>query len=91
MRKNEIVHIHALLVLIAEKFVGQGLIEAEEFAEYRLLGTSPMSLRAPRADHEAAVRLLADTLSTAVERYEAADHRTDGSGRRLRHPSSRFY
>ncbi|SFR42683.1 UPF0058 family protein [Halogeometricum limi] len=66
MKKNELVHVHSLLTCVAEDFVERGVVEPEAFAPYRALGVSPMSLRASRDDHEAAVRVLAEILSTAA-------------------------
>ncbi|MDS0298686.1 UPF0058 family protein [Halogeometricum sp. S1BR25-6] len=76
MKKNELVHLHALLTCVAEDFAGRGVVESEAFAEYRALGISARSLRASREDHQTAVRLLAETLSAAAA--EDADHGTPG-------------
>ncbi|ELZ26098.1 metal-binding protein [Halogeometricum pallidum JCM 14848] len=66
MKKNELVHLHALLTCVAEDFVDRGVVDADAFAEYRALGISSRSLRASREDHETAVRRLAETLSSAA-------------------------
>ncbi|MDS0292933.1 UPF0058 family protein [Halogeometricum luteum] len=66
MKKNELVHLHALLTCVAEDFVDRGLVDAEAFASYRALGISARSLRASREDHQTAVRLLAEALSAAA-------------------------
>lgn len=86
MKKNELVHLHSLLTCVAEDFVERGVVDAEAFAEYRALGVSSRSLRASREDHERAVLLLVDVLSTAAaEDAESTDRETtDGT-----HPSPR--
>lgn len=65
MKKNELVHFHALLVTVAEKFVDSGLVTKADFAEYDALGVSPLTLRAARDDHERAVLTLARVLAEA--------------------------
>jgi hypothetical protein len=71
MKKNELVHLHALLVRVAEDYVARGEATPEAFAPYRDLGVTPMALRESRARHEAAVRTLAALL--ADRSVEAAD------------------
>lgn len=78
MKKNELVHVHALLACVAEDFLERGIADSEAFDDYRALGTSSMALRASRDDHEAAVRRLADTLATAAERAERPNSDADG-------------
>jgi hypothetical protein len=74
MKKNELVHIHALLTSVAEDFAERGILTREECAEYEALEVTPMSLRARRADHERAVATLAQALADAARRdAEGAD------------------
>jgi hypothetical protein len=87
MKKNELVHLHALLTCVAEDFVERGVVDESAFAEYCELGTTSMALRASRGDHEAAVRLLTGVLSTAAADDDApdgtssdVDPATDGGG-----------
>jgi len=65
MKKNELVHFHALLVTVAEEFVRSGQATRADFAEYDTLGVSPLALRAPRDDHERAVLTLSRLLAEA--------------------------
>jgi hypothetical protein len=65
MKKNELVHFHALLVTVAAEFVESGLVTKGDFAEYDALGVSPLALRASRDDHERAVLTLARVLAEA--------------------------
>jgi hypothetical protein len=75
MKKNELVHLHALLVRVTEDYLSRGLATREDFAEYDRLSVTPMALRAPRAEHERAVRILARTLAELSGRHPAADVR----------------
>ena len=70
MKKNELVHFHALLVAIAEEFVESGQATTPDFAEYDALGVSPLALRAARDDHERAVLTLARLLAGIVAETE---------------------
>jgi hypothetical protein len=76
VNKNELVHLHALLVRVAEAYVEWGVATHDDLAGYRALGTTPMALRQSRADHEAATRLLARTLAGLSD---AADDDRAGS------------
>ncbi|WP_253736237.1 UPF0058 family protein [Halohasta salina] len=66
MKKTELVHLHALLVLLSERVVDRGLVDRSYFAPYRDLGVTPVSFRARRDRHEEAVLLLAALLAAAV-------------------------
>jgi hypothetical protein len=68
MKKNELVHIHALLTRVAEDFAERGILTREECADYEALAVTPMSLRARRAEHERAVATLAEALAEAARR-----------------------
>ena len=66
MKKTELVHLHALLVLLSERVVDWGLVDRSYFEPYRDLGVTPVSFRARRDRHEEAVLLLAALLAAAV-------------------------
>ena len=66
MKKTELVHLHALLVLLSERVVDRGLVDRSHFEPYRDLGVTPVSFRARRDRHEEAVLLLAALLAAAV-------------------------
>jgi hypothetical protein len=78
MKKNELVHLHALLTCVAEDFADRGIVDAAAFSEYRALGISSRSLRASREDHETAVRLLSETLSNAAAQNSDSDCESAG-------------
>lgn len=71
MRKQELVHLHGLLVEITRSLVDQGTISDEIWAEYEALDINAHSIHAPKDDHEEAVLLLATTLAATVERPTA--------------------
>jgi len=66
VKKTELVHLHALLVLCSERVIDRGLVDRSYFEPYTELGVTPVSFRARRDDHEAAVLLLAALLAAAV-------------------------
>jgi hypothetical protein len=73
VNKNELVHLHALLTLVAEAYLERGVASPEAFAAYRALDTTPMALRRSRADHAAATRELARTLARCSARPPVED------------------
>lgn len=66
MRKNELIHLHGLLRMLADRLIETGAVDDDDLAAYRSLELTPMSLQASRDDHEAAVLLLSELLATAV-------------------------
>lgn len=66
MKKTELVHLHALLVLLSERVVDRGLVDRAYFEPYAALDVTPVSFRARRDRHEEAVLLLASLLAAAV-------------------------
>lgn len=71
MKKTELVHLHALLLLLSERVVDQGIVDRSYFDPYMEIGVTPVSFRARRDRHEKAVLILASLLAAAVsEEYE---------------------
>lgn len=66
MRKNELVHLHALVRTVADHLVAAGDLDPTATADYEALGVTPMSLQAARDDHERAVLLLATAVADAL-------------------------
>lgn len=64
MRKQELLHVHALLVEIADHVTDEGAVRA--VADYAECGVRPTSLHRPKADHERAVMTLADGIVREV-------------------------
>jgi hypothetical protein len=68
MKKNELVHYHALLVRVARDLVDRGVVSPEDLEPYLALGVTPTSLREQRARHREAVFALAGVLAEAARR-----------------------
>lgn len=77
MKKNELVHMHALLRRIAMDFVDRGIVDREDFSDYERLGVSPMTLRASRDEHEEAVLTLGRALARVARRESGARSRAE--------------
>ncbi|MEZ3115741.1 UPF0058 family protein [Halobaculum sp. MBLA0147] len=67
MRKNELLHVHGLLLGIAREFTERDVVADDALDTYRELGVTPMSLRAARDDHAEAVLELGGALAAAVD------------------------
>jgi hypothetical protein len=63
MKKNELVHLHALLARVATDYLERGLLSPADCEPYESLDVTPLSLRASRASHEEAVLALARLLA----------------------------
>lgn len=66
MKKNELIHMHTLLVEIASDFLEEGIATQDDMKAYNQLKVGPMALRSCRADHEIAVRTLTTALATCA-------------------------
>lgn len=67
MRKQELVHLHGLLVEITQSLVDEGTISAEIKNEYEALDINAYAIHESKSDHEEAVLFLAATLSATLE------------------------
>ncbi|MGM0606741.1 MAG: UPF0058 family protein [Halobacteriota archaeon] len=67
MKKNELMHVHALLVRLTEDVIDRGVVPPAHFEEYREFGVRPVDFRVRRDRHEDAVLLLAALLASALE------------------------
>lgn len=68
MKKNELIHLHTLLVQVAEEYVESGVATPADLEPYAALGVTPMALRESRDRHEEAVSLLARILADCAKR-----------------------
>ncbi|WP_416839556.1 UPF0058 family protein [Haloferax sp. DFSO52] len=68
MRKNELIHLHTLLVEIAGDFLERGIATRDDLEPYHRLNIGPMALRSCRDDHELAVRTLSTALAVCAAR-----------------------
>ena len=69
MRKNELIHLHALLDCVRANLDGRGELEGstERMREYEALGVGPMTVRATRGKHEEATLALARALGESID------------------------
>lgn len=65
MRKQELIHMHALFVEIADTLPFDG--SAADVSDYRSLSVRPSSLHRPKDDHRRAVMALARGVSAELE------------------------
>ncbi|MFO8116437.1 MAG: UPF0058 family protein [Halorubrum sp.] len=73
MKKNELMHVHALLVQVVEDLLDRGVVDPSHFDAYRELEVSPVDFRVRRDRHEEAVLLLASLVVSAID--EETDER----------------
>lgn len=76
MKKTELIHLHALLVVVAEELHRRERLTPDELEPYFALGVTPTNLRARRDEHERAVLTLARLLgeaSTPVVEVESSE------------------
>ena len=82
MKKNELVHLHTLLVQVAADYRERGLMTDTDLDPYRDVGVGPSSLTESRAEHRRAVRTLLSILADHSDPNAAdgdADTDTDAS------------
>ena len=87
MKKNELVHLHALLARLGSDSVERGTATRADFEAYRDLDVSPTTLTASRADHRRAVQMLASTLADALDAERGASTGDDSPPTRERPPT----
>lgn len=86
MRKQECIHVHALLVEVAHYLIDRREISAETLAGYRDLDTRSSSVHRSKADHRDAIMMLATAIETSLE--PAADDTPERTERRRRERST---
>lgn len=67
MKKRQLIHFHSLLGEVSKHLYEGGYVDEEDLADYRELGTSPMTMHSSRVEHEEAALALADALAGALE------------------------
>lgn len=77
MKKNELVHLHALLARVAADYRERGLVTDADLEPYRDAGVGPTSLTAPRSEHRRAVRLLLSILAAHSDATSDSDPDAD--------------
>lgn len=76
MKKRQLIHFHSLLGEVSKHLYEGGYVDEDDLADYRELGTSPMTMQGSRVEHEEAALALADALASALEEDMAADAET---------------
>ena len=79
MKKNELVHLHALLARVAADYRERGLVTDEDLEPYRDVGVGPASLTEPRSKHRRAVLVLLSILAAHSDPDADAPERPDGA------------
>jgi len=67
MRKQELVHLHGVLIEVTQSLIDRGALPSEIRSEYEALDTNAYAIHAPKAEHRKAVLLLAATVAAEVE------------------------
>lgn len=67
MRKQELVHLHGVLVEVTQSLVEQDAVQAAIWDEYQTLDITAAAIHAQKSDHQKAVLLLAPALGTELE------------------------
>ncbi|WP_430506083.1 UPF0058 family protein [Haloparvum sp. PAK95] len=73
MKKRQLIHFHSLLGEVSKHLYEGGYVDEDDLADYRELGTSPMTMQGSRVEHEEAALALADALAGALEADMTAD------------------
>lgn len=76
MKKRQLIHFHSLLGELSKHLYEGGYVAEDDLADYRDLGTSPMTMQGSRVEHEEAALALADALASALDEYEDAEPAT---------------
>lgn len=63
MHKDELIHLHSLLVEIKKYFEEQEDVEEDLFEDYESLGTSPVHIHKSKSEHKHAIFVLGEQLA----------------------------
>ncbi|MFC4356501.1 UPF0058 family protein [Halobium salinum] len=74
MNKTELLHLHGLLVTVADDLRDEGVLTVADLEPYFELEVTPVALQASRSDHERAVQTLAAAISERIAAF-ASDGR----------------
>lgn len=74
IRKQESVHLHALLVETAEYLQADERTAGVDLAEYEALAIGPSSIHRSKSDHTEAILVLAAAIERSLDRSADADH-----------------
>lgn len=71
MRKQEYLHVHALLLEVAVQLADDGAISTQVVDHHDGRAVGPNAVHAAKSDHHAAVMALSASLATAIEESPA--------------------
>lgn len=63
MHKDELIHLHSLLVEIKKYFEGEEELDDDVFQDYDELGTSPVHIHKSKSEHKHAIFVLGEELA----------------------------
>lgn len=66
MRKNDLVHLHGLLIEVTDRLTEDDALSQTDLEPYDQLGVAPVSFQASREDHQEAVLTLGAVLGDAA-------------------------
>lgn len=73
MHKDELIHLHSLLVEIKKYFENEENVEGEAFEDYEALGTSPVHIHKSKSEHKHAIFVLGEELAEKMSEDEWDD------------------
>ncbi|MFP4632049.1 MAG: UPF0058 family protein [Halobacteriota archaeon] len=73
MHKDELIHLHSLLVEIKKYFEGQEDTEDVAFDDYEALDTSPVHIHKSKSEHKHAIFVLGESLASQMAEDEFSD------------------
>lgn len=73
MRKQELIHLHALFDCIRNELPSDGTGQTNAFAEYEAVGVRQPHIHAQKAAHEEAIRLLLVGIERTIERQSSRE------------------
>ncbi|MFP9192678.1 UPF0058 family protein [Natronosalvus vescus] len=72
MRKQELIHLHALTLEIRAYIVAHETIPADPFEQYDRYGVSPTSIHYSKTRHKESLQLLLEGLHRALDRASSS-------------------
>ncbi|MFB6283425.1 MAG: UPF0058 family protein [Halobacteria archaeon] len=70
MHKDELIHLHSLMVEIRNYFEDTEDIDGNPFSDYEKLNTSPVHIHKSKDDHKHAIFLLGEELADSMAKDE---------------------
>lgn len=77
MKKQEVIHVHSLVLQAREFLIENGMIEEVEDSEYKEFGVSPTSIHRRKPKHKKALSLLFEEVNQSEETSEEEGSREE--------------